>query len=157
MAYWAWKDISAVTYNSQDLKGFVAGGFNVSGHAVLDDFKPAGSAWPTPLDTGGRSVDPITIPFKYDGSATGPCVKAALGTSATMTLTHATGQSVSGTFIVSDFDDQRDAALARLKGWVDSGALKVREDVLDGLERLPSALVGLLAGENIGKRMVRIA
>ena len=104
MAYWAWKDISAVTYNSQDLKGFVAGGFNVSGHAVLDDFKPAGSAWPTPLDTGGRSVDPITIPFKYDGSATGPCVKAALGTSATMTLTHATGQSVSGTFIVSDFD-----------------------------------------------------
>ncbi len=60
-------------------------------------------------------------------------------------------------FIVSDFDDQRDAALARLKGWVDSGELKVREDVLEGLDVLPSALVGLLAGENVGKRMVRIA
>jgi NADPH-dependent curcumin reductase CurA len=60
-------------------------------------------------------------------------------------------------FIVSDFDDQRDAALARLKGWVESGELKVREDVLEGLEVLPAALVGLLAGENIGKRMVKVA
>ena len=60
-------------------------------------------------------------------------------------------------FIVSDFDDQRDAALARLRGWVESGALQVREDVLEGIDALPSALVGLLAGENVGKRMVRIA
>jgi NADPH-dependent curcumin reductase CurA len=33
----------------------------------------------------------------------------------------------------------------------------VREDVIDGLENLPAALIGLLAGENIGKRMVRVA
>ena len=59
-------------------------------------------------------------------------------------------------FIVSDFDAQRSEALAELKGWVDSGQLQVREDVLEGLENLPEALVGLLAGENIGKRMVKI-
>ncbi len=59
-------------------------------------------------------------------------------------------------FIVSDFDAQRGEALAELKGWVDSGQLQVREDVLEGLENLPEALVGLLAGENIGKRMVKI-
>ena len=60
-------------------------------------------------------------------------------------------------FIVSDFDDKRDQALAELKGWVESGKLKVREDVIEGLEALPGALVGLLAGENIGKRMVKVA
>lgn len=59
-------------------------------------------------------------------------------------------------FIVSDFYGQRQAALADLKSWVDSGQLKVREDVIDGLENLPAALIGLLAGENVGKRMVRV-
>ena len=28
--------------------------------------------------------------------------------------------------------------------------------VLDGLERAPEALIGLLAGNNIGKRLVRL-
>lgn len=60
-------------------------------------------------------------------------------------------------FIVSDFDDKRPAALDELKGWVESGRLKVFEDVIDGLEQLPAALVGLLAGQNVGKRMVRVA
>lgn len=60
-------------------------------------------------------------------------------------------------FIVSDFDDERPAALADLQAWADSGQLKVQEDILDGLDRLPEALIGLLAGENRGKRMVRVA
>ena len=59
-------------------------------------------------------------------------------------------------FIVSDFADQNEKALANLKAWVDDGALKVREDIIDGFENLPTALVGLLAGENIGKRMVKV-
>ena len=60
-------------------------------------------------------------------------------------------------FIVSDFDAQREAALDELEEWVEDGRLTVREDVLDGLEALPQALVGLLAGENIGKRMVKVS
>ena len=59
-------------------------------------------------------------------------------------------------FIVSDFDDKRAMALEDLQGWVASGQLKVAEDVISGLESLPSALIGLLAGENIGKRMVKL-
>ncbi len=59
-------------------------------------------------------------------------------------------------FIVSDFDSQRAAALAQLTSWVQSGQLTVREDVIDGIDNLPAALVGLLAGENIGKRMVKV-
>jgi NADPH-dependent curcumin reductase CurA len=60
-------------------------------------------------------------------------------------------------FIVSDFyaDGARERALAELKGWVDSGQLKVREDIVDGFENLPAALIGLLAGDNIGKRLVK--
>ena len=59
-------------------------------------------------------------------------------------------------FIVMDFMDQRDAALADLQSWVASGKLKVQEDVIDGLENTPKALIGLLAGENRGKRMIRV-
>jgi NADPH-dependent curcumin reductase CurA len=59
-------------------------------------------------------------------------------------------------FVVMDFAAQNDKALADLQSWVASGQLKVREDILEGLESLPSALIGLLAGENRGKRMVRV-
>jgi len=59
-------------------------------------------------------------------------------------------------FIVTDFNDQRDKALAELQGWVASGKLKVQEDIVSGLENTPAALIGLLAGENRGKRMVRV-
>ncbi|MEA2860852.1 MAG: hypothetical protein QOC72_2891 [Methylobacteriaceae bacterium] len=60
-------------------------------------------------------------------------------------------------FIVTDFFDRRDRAIADLQSWVNSGKLKVQEDVIDGLENTPQALIGLLAGENRGKRMVRVA
>ncbi|HEV7689858.1 MAG TPA: NADP-dependent oxidoreductase [Hyphomonadaceae bacterium] len=61
-------------------------------------------------------------------------------------------------FIVTDFygEGRREAAIAELKGWVDAGKLKVREDIIDGFENLPAALIGLLAGENIGKRIVKV-
>ena len=48
------------------------------------------------------------------------------------------------------------AALADLQSWVASGKLKVQEDVIDGIENTPKALIGLLAGENRGKRMVKV-
>jgi NADPH-dependent curcumin reductase CurA len=60
-------------------------------------------------------------------------------------------------FIVTDFFQERDAAIAELQSWVASGKLKVQEDVIDGLENTPRALIGLLAGENRGKRMVKVA
>jgi NADPH-dependent curcumin reductase CurA len=59
-------------------------------------------------------------------------------------------------FIVTDFMDRRDPAIADLQSWVASGKLKVQEDVVDGLENTPRALIGLLAGENRGKRMVKV-
>lgn len=60
-------------------------------------------------------------------------------------------------FIVMDYNDQRDAALADLQAWVKAGKLKVQEDIVEGLENTPRALIGLLAGDNRGKRMVKVA
>jgi len=59
-------------------------------------------------------------------------------------------------FVVMDFYDRREAALAELKSWVEDGRRKVREDIMEGLENLPGALIGLLAGDNVGKRMVKV-
>ncbi len=59
-------------------------------------------------------------------------------------------------FVVMDFYEGKDAALAELHAWVEAGKIKVQEDVIDGLANLPAALIGLLAGENRGKRMVRV-
>jgi len=59
-------------------------------------------------------------------------------------------------FIMSDFPNERDKALKDLEGWVAEGKIKVQEDIIDGLENTPAALIGLLAGENRGKRMVKV-
>jgi NADPH-dependent curcumin reductase CurA len=59
-------------------------------------------------------------------------------------------------FIVTDYFNERERALADLQSWVAAGQLKVQEDVIDGLENTPRALIGLLAGENRGKRMIRV-
>jgi hypothetical protein len=59
-------------------------------------------------------------------------------------------------FIMSDFPNEREKALKDLEGWVADGKIKVQEDIIDGLENTPAALIGLLAGENRGKRMVKV-
>lgn len=86
---------------------------------------------------------------QYDGapSATGP-----RGVPGLIVVKRLTMQG----FIVMDYMKQRDQALADLQGWVSSGEIKVLEDVIDGIENTPQALIGLLAGENRGKRMVKI-
>lgn len=60
-------------------------------------------------------------------------------------------------FIVMDFVREDAAAVRALQNWVKDGKVKVVEDVVEGLENAPQALIGLLAGDNRGKRMVRVA
>ena len=86
----------------------------------------------------------------YDGPAPPAGPRGLPGLLVTRRLT------MSG-FLVTDFNARRERALADLRGWVESGALKVPEHITEGLETLPAALVGLLAGENFGKRMVKVA
>lgn len=60
-------------------------------------------------------------------------------------------------FIVSDFFKDRAKATAELAEWVSQGKIKVKEDIINGLENAPKALIGLLHGENLGKRMIRVS
>ncbi len=59
-------------------------------------------------------------------------------------------------FIASDFPDRDADALRDLSSWTSSGELVVVEDVIEGLENAPNGLIGLLAGDNRGKRMIRV-
>lgn len=43
-----------------------------------------------------------------------------------------------------------------MSGWVESGEIKYREEIIDGLENAPDAFIGLLKGENFGKRVIRV-
>ena len=60
-------------------------------------------------------------------------------------------------FIVRDYADQEQEAFNSLSQWIRDGKLRFREDFVDGLEKAPQALIGLLRGENFGKLVVRVA
>ena len=55
-----------------------------------------------------------------------------------------------------DYRDRYPEGLARLAPWVREGRIAYREDVLDGIEQAPGAIAGLYAGENMGKRLIRV-
>jgi NADPH-dependent curcumin reductase CurA len=61
-------------------------------------------------------------------------------------------------FIILDHYADRFAAFRRDMGeWIGAGRVKLREDVVDGLENAPAAFIGLLEGRNFGKLVVRVA
>lgn len=59
-------------------------------------------------------------------------------------------------FFVYDYDDRFDEFEDHVAQWIRSGQLLPLEDILDGLESMPSALIGLFEGTNSGIRMVRV-
>ena len=60
-------------------------------------------------------------------------------------------------FIVSDFAARHADFLRDVSTWFREGRIKYREDVVDGIDNAPRALIGLLRGENFGKMLVRVA
>jgi NADPH-dependent curcumin reductase CurA len=59
--------------------------------------------------------------------------------------------------IVFDWLERYPEANAALLDLVIAGKLKYRESVLEGIERAPRGLIGLLKGENFGKQLVKLA
>lgn len=60
-------------------------------------------------------------------------------------------------FIILDHYADRFAAFRReMLQWVADGSVVLKEDLVDGLERAPAALIGLLQGHNLGKVVVRV-
>jgi NADPH-dependent curcumin reductase len=60
-------------------------------------------------------------------------------------------------FIVSDFFAKQPEFLREATTWLKEGRITYCEDIVEGLENAPGALIGLLKGENFGKVVVRIA
>ena len=60
-------------------------------------------------------------------------------------------------FVYRDFEHLRPLFEEEVAGWLRSGELVHHEDVVEGLDQAPAALLGMLAGEHLGKRLVRVA
>jgi NADPH-dependent curcumin reductase CurA len=61
-------------------------------------------------------------------------------------------------FVVFDYASRYGEAAQKLAGWLGSGELKAREDVVEGgVEAFPETLLKLFKGENVGKLVLKVA
>ena len=60
-------------------------------------------------------------------------------------------------FLLFDHTERFGDAIAQLTLWLRAGKLRYREDVLEGIDAAPDAIAGLYRGENLGRRLIRIA
>jgi NADPH-dependent curcumin reductase CurA len=59
-------------------------------------------------------------------------------------------------FIVSDWAKQAPQVQAEVGGLYAAGKLKMKETVVEGIERAPQAFIDLMRGENVGKMIVKL-
>ena len=60
-------------------------------------------------------------------------------------------------FLIFDYVDRYPEGLSALTEWVKAGLVRYREDTLEGIDKAPDSIAGLYRGENLGKRLIRIA
>jgi NADPH-dependent curcumin reductase CurA len=61
-----------------------------------------------------------------------------------------------GVIILDHYAQRYDTFRREMGEWVSAGRVKLREDVVEGLENAPAAFIGLLEGHNFGKLVVRV-
>jgi NADPH-dependent curcumin reductase CurA len=59
-------------------------------------------------------------------------------------------------FIIFDYFPRMSEFFGEMAPWVANGTVKSRQTVLDGLENMPDAFLGLFKGENVGKMLVKL-
>lgn len=59
-------------------------------------------------------------------------------------------------FLLFDYAPRYEEARQQLAIWVKTGRIRNREDILEGIERVPEAFLRLLTGGNLGKQLVRL-
>ena len=62
-----------------------------------------------------------------------------------------------GFIIFDDYGPRWSEFAAAMGEWVDESRVKVREDIVFGLENAPEAFIGLLQGKNFGKLVIQLA
>jgi NADPH-dependent curcumin reductase CurA len=60
-------------------------------------------------------------------------------------------------FLVFQFFEQFPQGATEMAGWLKEGKLKYKEDIVEGFENLPRAFIGMLQGDNTGKRLVKVS
>jgi NADPH-dependent curcumin reductase CurA len=98
------------------------------------------------LNVGGR-IACCGVVSQYDTSAPEPGPKGIPGLLVNKRIT------MRG-FLVFDFAERYSAAREEISGWLNSGKLISLTDEVDGLAAAPNAFVDLLAGGNMGTRIV---
>src|SRR5262249_20374173 len=59
-------------------------------------------------------------------------------------------------FVVFDFAARYGEAAREIAGWIAAGKIATREDVVEGLDAFPDALLRLFRGDNIGKLVLKV-
>lgn len=62
-----------------------------------------------------------------------------------------------GFIIFDDFGHLYPEFAKEMTAWIESGKIKYREEIIAGLENAPEAFIGLLNGDNFGKRVIHVA
>jgi NADPH-dependent curcumin reductase CurA len=65
--------------------------------------------------------------------------------------------TIRGFIIYDDYGHRVGEFREQMSAWLKAGAIKYREDIVEGLENAPSAFLGLLEGRNFGKLVVKVA
>jgi NADPH-dependent curcumin reductase CurA len=114
-------------------------------------------------NVGGTTLDTALGAMAYRGRVvccgvvsqydTSTPVRGARGVPGVLIIKSVTMQG----FLYTDYAERYDEGLQALRGWLDDGSLTVFEDILEGLDKAPEGLVGVLNGSNIGKRMIHVA
>jgi len=60
-------------------------------------------------------------------------------------------------FLVRNYSARFDEGTHALADWLKEKKLKYTENIIEGLENVPKAFIGLFAGENLGKQLVRVS
>ncbi len=100
------------------------------------------------MNVGGR-VACCGVVSQYDTDSPEPSPKGVPGLLVNKRIT------MRG-FLVFDFADEYPAARQDIAGWLANGSLIALTDEVQGLEAAPAAFVDLLAGGNLGTRIVRL-
>ena len=64
--------------------------------------------------------------------------------------------TIKGFIIFDDYGHRYPEFAKDMAQWLHDGKLHYREQIVDGLENAPQALIGLLQGENFGKLGIRV-
>jgi NADPH-dependent curcumin reductase CurA len=60
-------------------------------------------------------------------------------------------------FVVQQFSERFEEALRQLAAWLRERKIKHQEDIIEGLENAPRALISMMEGQFIGKQLVKVA